>query len=62
MLRAKDVAIFHSKFRSILKNTPEEDTIPYYHEMASSEFSVETEDPELQQAFEKIKETIRCNQ
>ncbi len=61
MLQAKEVAIFHSKYRSVIKENSQEQTIPYYHELASSDFAIETEDPDLRQTFEKIKETILCN-
>jgi len=62
MLRAEKVVVFHSKYRSIVKESPDDETIPYYQELATSQFRVETEDPELKQMFEKIKETIQCNQ
>jgi hypothetical protein len=61
MLQAKEVVIFHSKYRSIIKTSQKETTIPYYQELAHSDFTVQTDDPELNQIFEKIKETIQCN-
>jgi hypothetical protein len=61
MLQAKEVVIFHSKYRSIIKTSQKETTIPYYQELAHSDFTVQTDDPELKQMFEKIKETIQCN-
>jgi hypothetical protein len=61
MLQAKEVVIFHSKYRSIIKEKPDEETIPYYQELAGSDFQIETQDPDLQKAFRKIKETIQCN-
>ena len=62
MLRAKKVVVFHSKYRSVIKETPEEETIPYYHEIAKSTFDILSDDDDLKTRFEKIKETIRCNQ
>jgi len=61
MLQAQKVVIFYSKYRSVFKEDRTQETVPYYEELASSDFTIDTQDPELQKSFEKIKETIRCN-
>jgi len=61
MLHADEVVIFHSKYRSIVKEEKEEETIPYYNELANDTFEIMCEDEELKARFEKIKESIRCN-
>ena len=59
-LQADKVVIFHTKYHPVhTKN--EEDTIPYYEELAQSNFHIETDDEALKSQFEKIKETIKCN-
>jgi hypothetical protein len=62
MLDAKEVVIFHSKYHPVNTKKPEQETIPYYEELAKSEFVIRTEDEALKAQFEKIKETILCNQ
>ena len=59
MMKADKVAVFHSKYRSIVKDEPAESTVPYYNELASSEFVIENQDEELKKKFEQIKEQIR---
>ncbi len=61
MLKAEKVVIFHSKYRTLIKETPKEDTVPYYHEMAKSDFEIVSKDEDLRAVFEQTKETIRCN-
>jgi hypothetical protein len=62
MLQAEEVVVFHSKYRSIVKEEREEETVPYYNELASDSFEILSDDRELKARFEKIKESIRCNQ
>jgi len=59
MLKADKVVVFHSKYRSIVKDLPEESTIPYYNERASSEFLIENQDEDLKEKFEQIKAQIK---
>jgi len=60
MMKADKVVIFHSRYRSIVKETPKESTtVPYYNELASSEFVIENQDEELKEKFEQIKEQIK---
>jgi len=61
MLQAKDVVIFHSKYHPVEKEHMEESTVPYYNELASSDFDIESEDTEIIAKFEQIKEQIKCN-
>ena len=61
MLHAEEVVVFHSKYRSIVKEKQEEETIPYYNELASDNFEIITDDSDLKTRFEQIKESIRCN-
>jgi len=59
MMKADKVVVFHSKYRSIVKELPEESTVPYYNELASSEFVIENQDEEIRKKFEQIKEQIK---
>ena len=57
-MKASKVVLFNSKHLSILKEKPIESTVPYYQEMAEGKFTIQSEDEELQKAFNKIKESI----
>jgi len=57
-LKVSKVVLFNSKHNSIIKENDEEDTVPYYEEMSWGEFTIESEDRELREAFEKIRESI----
>jgi predicted ATP-grasp superfamily ATP-dependent carboligase len=59
MMKADKVVVFHSKYRSIVKDEPTESTVPYYNELASSEFVIENQDEEIKKKFEQIKEQIK---
>jgi len=61
MLHAEEVVVFHSRYRSIVKEEREEGTIPYYDELASDNFEIVGDDSDLKARFEQIKESIRCN-
>ncbi len=60
-MRASKVILFNSKHISILKEKKIVSTVPYYQEMAHGDFTVESEDEELREAFSKIKNSIRNN-
>lgn len=60
-VKAEKVILFNSKYRSIIKQEEPEDTIPHYSEMALGEFTIQSEDQELIEAFEKIKNSIHHN-
>jgi len=60
-LHVNDVVIFHSKYRPLPEKTKKEETIPYYHELASSDFTIAVSDPDIKAKFEETKSLIRCN-
>ena len=57
-MKASKVVLFNSKHLSIIKEENIVSTVPYYKEMALGEFTIESEDKELQEAFNKIKKSI----
>ena len=57
-LKVSKVILFNSKHNSIIKEKTEEDTVPYYDEMSLGEFTINSEDKELKEAFEKIRDSI----
>jgi len=59
MLRADKVVIFHSKFHPV--TTQKTDTVPHYAELAEGRFPLPENDTDLQEAFARIKDQIRCN-
>jgi len=61
MMQAKDVIVFHSKYHPVKKENKEESTVPYYNELASADFSIESDDTDIISKFEQIKEQIKCN-
>ncbi len=62
MMKADKVVIFHSKYHPVAKVEDAISTVPYYNELASSDFVIESEDEDLIKKFEQIKEQIKCNQ
>jgi len=60
-LQADKVIVFHSRYRSLLNEKKSADTIPYYHEQASSDFKIACKDKTLADRFQKTKELITCN-
>lgn len=61
IMQADKVAVFHSKYRSIVKEDASTSTIPYYNELSSSHFSIKSLDLELQKKFKQIQQTIKDN-
>jgi hypothetical protein len=61
MMKAKEVVVFHSKYHPVKKEEAKIETVPYYHELGSTNFEIKTEDQELIEKFEKIKKQITCN-
>ena len=61
-LKASKVVLFNSKHMSIIKEEKPEETVPHYREMALGDFTIESEDTELLNAFNKIKESIENQQ
>ena len=62
MLKAEKIVIFHSKYYPIAKKDENDGTVPYYNELATADFEIETEDEALKKKFEKEKKVITCNQ
>ena len=61
IMQADKVAVFHSKYRSIVKEDASTSTIPYYNELSSSHFYIKSLDLELQKKFKQIQQTIKDN-
>jgi len=61
MMKAEKVTVFHSKYHPMEKETKTESTVPYYNELASNDFGIESDDAELVAKFEEIKEQILAN-
>lgn len=61
MMHAQDVVIFHSKYRPVVQENTDLSTVPYYNELASSEFEIQSADEDIIEKFEQIKEQIKCN-
>jgi len=57
-MKASKVVLFNSKHLSIIKEEIIESTVSYYSEMALGEFTIESEDKELLEAFNKIRKSI----
>jgi len=57
-MKASKVVLFNSKHLSIIKEEVIESTVPHYKEMALGEFTIESDDKELIEAFNKIKKSI----
>ena len=57
-MKASKVVLFNSKHLSIIKEETIVSTVPHYREMALGEFTIESEDKDLQVAFNKIKKSI----
>ncbi|SFV69771.1 hypothetical protein MNB_SV-3-590 [hydrothermal vent metagenome] len=61
MMHASKVVVFHSKYHPIEKKTETPSTVPYYRELASSNFRIQSQDKDLKEKFEQIKVSIQCN-
>jgi hypothetical protein len=59
MLKAQKVVVFHSKYHPIVKTEGDTTTVPYYKELASSNFDIQSKDEALKEKFEKIKAHIK---
>ena len=55
---ASKVVLFNSKNHIFSQEKPAYNSVPHYQEMALGEFTVVSEDKELQDAFEKIRQSI----
>jgi len=61
MMKAQNVVIFHSKYHPVKKVKEAITTVPYYKELSSSEFDIQSTDEELIKKFQEIKDQIKCN-
>ena len=61
MMSASKVVVFHSKYHPIQKKVEDISTVPYYAELASSDFEIQSQDADLKAKFAQIKERILCN-
>ena len=61
MMQAKKVVIFHSKYHAMEKEEEFISTVPYYNELASTDFDIQSDDEDIISKFEAIKEQIKCN-
>ncbi|HIQ28805.1 MAG TPA: hypothetical protein EYH42_09970 [Sulfurovum sp.] len=62
MMQADQVVIFHSKYHPIRREKEKRITVPYYTELSSSDFNIESKDEEIIKKFEQTKKHIKCNQ
>jgi hypothetical protein len=60
-LKASKIVLFNSKIKSVIQNDKKEDTIPRYKERSTDEFDIRSEDKDIIEAFEKIKDSIKRN-
>ena len=61
-LYAKKVVLFNSRNHQFAKKESSYESIPYYQEMALGDFSIQSEDKELLEAFENIRQSISKQQ
>jgi len=60
MMCADKVVVFHSKYRSVVKDEGAVSTVPYYSELSSADFALEGLSEELKAKFEETKELIKA--
>jgi len=60
-LKAKKIVLFNSKYKSIIKQNQNEDTVPHYSEKALGEFDIKSKDWKIIDAFNRIKASINKN-
>lgn len=60
MMCADKVVVFHSKYRSVVKDEGPVSTVPYYSELSSADFALEGLSEELKAKFEETKELIKA--
>jgi endonuclease IV len=58
-MNVSNVVLFNSKHLSTIKENSISTTIPHYQEVATGNFSIESKDEELIQAFQKIQKSIQ---
>jgi len=60
IMKADKVVVFHSKYRSIIKETPEVSTVPYYNELSTAQFTLDGLDTEIQKKFQETQSIIKA--
>ncbi len=60
-MKADKVIVFHSKYHPVAKAKSNSDTVPYYNELATGNFEIQSEDEDIKKKFEQIKDQIKCN-
>lgn len=60
MMQAEKVVVFHSKYRSVVKEEGPASTVPYYSELASADFELEGLSEALKAKFEETKAHIKA--
>ena len=60
-VKAEKIVLFNSKYKSIIKQDHNEDTVPHYNEMALGEFDIKSKDWQIVDAFNRIKASINKN-
>jgi len=60
-VKAEKIILFNSKYKSIIKQNHNEDTVPHYSEMALGEFAIKSKDWQIVDAFNRIKASINKN-
>ena len=58
-MQAEKVVVFHSKYRSIVKEEEVVSTVPYYTELASADFDIEGLNETLKAKFEETQALIK---
>lgn len=61
-IKASKVVLFNSKHNSIIKKPNPHDSVPHYKEMALGDFTIQSNDKTILEAFEKIKASIAKQQ
>ena len=57
-MKASKVVLFNAKSHIFSQEKPTYNSVPHYQEMAEGEFNIESDDEELIEAFEKVKNSI----
>jgi len=60
MMKAEKVVVFHSRYRSIVKEEAKESTVPYYTELSSADFDITKLNEALKAKFEETQRLIKA--
>lgn len=61
MMKVQNIVVFHSKYHPVATEENNDTTVPYYNELASSYFDIQSDDEDIIEKFKQIKEQIKCN-